>query len=178
MPTGTKTRKPRHINAAYLKKAPSEVHEGFAAYIEATTGQTVAADTVGLVQRLYPLYLKSPAVVEARERAKAEKEAEEARKRADRARRAKEKLLKVEAQRQKLLAELGLEDSDPNAEVIEAADRFQQPEPDPEVEADLAAVEDNEDEPESDEEDSAEEVTLEDDDEDDWDDDEDEAEDF
>jgi len=170
-------RKPKRVNASYLKKDPSEVHEGFASYIEATTGTEVPAATVALVQRLYPLYLKSPAVVEAREKAKAEREAEEARKQAEKQRRVRERLAKIEAQRAKLLADLGLDEQNPEEPVSLSVV------PDPEVENELAEVEDNADE-ESDGEPESEEVTLEDDSEEDededlWDDeDEDEAEDF
>lgn len=158
----------KKINAAYLKKDPSEVHQSFAQYIFNTTGTEVSNEIVALVQRLYPLFLKSPAVVEAREKAKAEREAEEARKQAEKQRRVRERLAKIEAQRAKLLADLGLDEQDPEEPVSLSVV------PDPEVEADLAEVEDNaDDEPESDE------VTLEDDSEDEdlWD-DEEEAEDF
>lgn len=164
-------RKPKRVNAAYLKKEPTETHQAFAEYIFNTTGQEVSNEIVALVQRLYPLFLKSPAVVEAREKAKAEREAEEARKQAEKQRRVRERLAKIEAQRAKLLADLGLDEGQDPEEPVNLS---VVPEPDPEVEADLAEVEDNDGEPESDE------VTLEDDSEEDEDlwDDEDEAEDF
>lgn len=103
-------RKPKRPNASYLKKTPSEVHEGFAAYITETTGMEVDAGLVALVQRLYPVYLKSPAVVEARAAEKAAREAEAARKAAEKEARLKERLAKIEEQRQRVLAELGLDD--------------------------------------------------------------------
>lgn len=147
----------RRPNAAYLKKPPSAVHEGFAEFIAKTTGVTVEAKVVGLVQRLYPLYLKSPAVQKAKEAERAEREAEAQRKAEEKAARLRERLAKIEADRLRVLKELGIEDADedtpeddgeepepeeepapvkrararkaaakqePEAEVIEAADRF------------------------------------------------------
>lgn len=154
-------RKPKRVNASYLKKVPSEVHQAFAEYIFNTTGTEVNAEVVALVQRLYPLYLKSPAVVEAREKAKAEREAEAARKAAEKAQRVKERLAKLDEQRQKLLAELGLEGEPAEAEVIDAADRFETSDEDVDLSDDEPETEEAEDdEPEDDDEPEAEEVTL------------------
>jgi hypothetical protein len=146
----------RRPNAAYLKKPPSAVHEGFAEFIAKTTGVTVEAKVVGLVQRLYPLYLKRPAVQKAKEAERAEREAEARRKAEEKAARLRERLAKIEADRLRVLKELGVEDAEdtpeddgeepepeeepapikrararkaaakqePQAEVIEAADRF------------------------------------------------------
>lgn len=147
-------KKPEHADLA-LKK-PTEVHEYFAAFINAAVGVEVDAETVALVQRAYPLYLKSPDVAAAREAEKAARAEQKAQAERVKEARLKARLAKIEAQRQKTLKALGLE---PDAEVVEAEDRFV-----PVVEA----------EPEP------EEITLpadDDDDEDVWD-DEDEEEDF
>ena len=125
MPAGTRTRK-RPVHADYLDKEPTAQHEGFAAYIEEVTGQGVTPAVVGLVQRLYPLYLKSDAVQKAKEEAQRQKEEAAAKAKAAKERKLKERLARVEADRARLLAELGIE---PGATVIEAADRFEQ-EPD------------------------------------------------
>lgn len=107
-------RKP--VNAAYLAKDPSEVHEGFAAYIAKTTGHEVPVGDVALVQRLYPIYLKTPEVVKAKEAAAARKE-REAREREERKQqRLKDRLARIEEQRLALLAELGEGSEEPEAE--------------------------------------------------------------
>jgi hypothetical protein len=127
--------KPKYENIEYLDKAPSEVHQGFTEWIAATTGHTVPSGDVALVLRLYPLYLKSPAVVAARDLEKAERDRVKAVKEAERKERLQAKLDKIEESRAKLLAELGLED-----------DAFEEPEPLDETEpeetpvADLAAA--------------------------------------
>lgn len=107
---------PRRSNSAVVKKSPTPVHEAFAAYIEKTTGHTVPVGDVALVQRLYPLYLKSPAVVKAKE-AEAERKAEEAaRKKAEKDARLRERLAKIEEQRQALLSALNIEDEQESKE--------------------------------------------------------------
>ena len=115
-------RRKKPVNAAYLKKAPNDGHVGLAAYITATTGEEMDAATVALVQRLYPLYLKSPAVVKAREAAEAAKAEEKARKEREKRERAQARLDRIEEQRRKLLAELGIEDE--GGKVIDASTRF------------------------------------------------------
>lgn len=170
------TRRKRPVNAAYLKKTPSEVHNGFAEYITSTTGEEVSAETVSLVQRLYPLYLKSPAVVRAKEAAAAAKAEEAARKKAEKDARLKERLAKIEEQRAKLLADLGIEgdlDGEKQGDVIDASTRFT----DHGITFGEQAEEDDEDEdtePEEDEDEVAEEATITDEsDEDEWDDEDD-----
>lgn len=156
MPTKQKTKKP--VNAGYLTKDPSESHVEFANFITRTTGEEVSPATVGLVQRLYPLYLKSPDVAKAREAERAAKAAEKAQKDAAKAARLKARLDKIEAQREKLLAALDL---DPLGEPEdEEPIRFAESAPEPEPE-----VEETEDEDDGEEE--SEEVTVEDD-EDEW----------
>lgn len=100
----------RPVNAAYLKKDPSAQHEGFSAYIAKTTGHEVPIGDVSLVLRLYPKYLKSDDVVKAKEAAaRARQEAAEA-KAKEKRERAQKRLDALEEQRQRLLAELGIED--------------------------------------------------------------------
>lgn len=101
------TRKPL---AAYLKKDPTGVHEGFAEFIEKQTGHTVPVGDVALVQRLYPLYLKSPAVAKARAAEKAAREKEAREREEAKAARLKARLDKIEAQRRALLDALGIEE--------------------------------------------------------------------
>lgn len=135
-------RKP--ANAAYLTKDPSEVHEGFAAYIAKTTGHEVPVGDVALVQRLYPIYLKTPEVVKAKEAAAARKE-REAREREERKQqRLKDRLARIEEQRLALLAELGEGSEEPEPEPVAAAPKkktaakarlkvvAEEPEPEPE----------------------------------------------
>lgn len=104
----------RKPNAAYLKKAPTAVHSGFAEYIEKTTGHVVPIGDVALVQRLYPLYLKSPAVVKARDAEKAARDAEAAVKKAAKDAKLRERLAQIEEQRRDVLTKLGI---DPEFEV-------------------------------------------------------------
>lgn len=167
-----RTKRGLPVNHKYVAMDPTDTHVGVSAYIEKTTGQTVPAETVALVQRLYPLYLKSPEVQKAKEAAEAAKAAEAAAKEAEKKRRLKERLAKIEAQRVKLLADLG-------QDVALAA----VPEPEP-VEEFLDSLPDDEPEPEpepevaEDGEPEAEEVTFGDGDEDDWDDEDEDEEDF
>lgn len=119
--------RPKH--AAYLKKAPSKVQSEFAAWIEKVTGHAVPAGDVALVQRLYPLYLKTPEVVKARKAAKQARD-EEAAKKAEKVRKQKqERLVALEQQRHRLMQELGLE---PEGEVPSLAVV-------PDIEADMPA---------------------------------------
>jgi hypothetical protein len=102
----------RRPNAGLLKVEPSEGHKALAEFIEKTTGHTVPVGEVALVQRAYPLYLKSPSVVKAREaeaaaKAKAAEDKEKAKQDRLRAR-----LEAIEAQRAKLLRDLGIETDD------------------------------------------------------------------
>lgn len=133
------TARKKPVNAGLLTKEPTEAHEGLAAYITKTTGREVDGATVALVQRAYPLYAKSPEVAKAREAEKAKREAEAARKQAEKEARLKERLAKIEEQRQRVLAELGLDDvsEPPVLTVVE--------EPEPEEEPEVV-IEDDEDE--------------------------------
>lgn len=101
-------------NAKYLKKTPTPVHEAFAEYIKKTTGHEISVGDVAVIQWLYPLYLKTPAVVKARESAKAARDAEKATKDEAKRTRQRERLAQIEAQRRKLLEDLG---EDPDFEV-------------------------------------------------------------
>lgn len=96
-------------NKAYLTKEPTGVHEGFAEFIAKTTGHTVPVGDVALVQRLYPVYLKSPQVVKAREAEKAARDKAEREKAEAKRQRARARLEALEAQRRKLLDELGID---------------------------------------------------------------------
>lgn len=151
-------------NKAYLSKDPTGVHEGFAEFIAKTTGHTVPVGDVALVQRLYPLYLKSPQVVKAREAEKAAREKEAREKQAAKEARLKERLATLEAQRRALLDQLGIEEEqeskpapvlpfpkpkavaepepedtedDQPVEVVLSNDSFEEPEQDPEADDDL-----------------------------------------
>ena len=115
-------RKKRPVNAAYLKKEPNDGHVGLAAYISRTTGEEMEASTVALVQRLYPLYLKSPEVVKAKEAAEQAKAEAAAAKEREKRERARARLERLEEQRRKLLAELG--EDEPGGKVIDASARF------------------------------------------------------
>jgi hypothetical protein len=102
----------RFPNKAYLAKQPSKVQSEFAAWIEKTTGHVVPEGDVALVQRLYPLYLKTPEVVKARDAATAERE-KEAAAREQRVREAKaDRLRKAEEQAARLRRELGIDTDD------------------------------------------------------------------
>lgn len=151
-------------NKAYLSKDPTGVHEGFAEFIAKTTGHTVPVGDVALVQRLYPLYLKSPQVVKAREAEKAAREKEAREKQAAKEARLKERLATLEAQRRALLDQLGIEEEqeskpapvlpfpkpkavaepepedtedDQPVEVVLSTDSFEEPEQDPAADDDL-----------------------------------------
>lgn len=95
--------------AGHLAMEPTPVHEGLTEFIAKQTGHTVPVGDVALVQRLYPLYLKSPAVAKAREAEKAAREAEREKKRQAKAARLQARLDAIEAERQRLLRELGIE---------------------------------------------------------------------
>lgn len=103
------TRKP---NAGLLKVEPTATHKALAEFIEKTTGHVTPSGDVALVQRAYPLFLKSPAVVKAREAEAEAKAAAEKTKAEAKEARLKERLAKVEADRQRLLKELGIETDD------------------------------------------------------------------
>ena len=99
--------RPKH--AAYLKKDPSPVQTEFAVWIEKVTGHVVPVGDVALVQRLYPLYLKTPEVVKAREAAAVARKKEEEERAARVLAKKKARLAAIEAERQRLAAELGVE---------------------------------------------------------------------
>lgn len=100
----------RRPHAAYLKKPPTPVHEGFAEFITKGTGHEVDAQTVGLVQRLYPVYLKSPAVQKAKAAEQEERERAAREKAEAKAARLRDRLARIEEDRRKVLAELGLDE--------------------------------------------------------------------
>lgn len=116
---GTRTGRSRKpVNAAYLDKEPAASHQAFADFITSTTGHLVPVGDVALVQRLYPLYLKSPAVVKAKQ---AEKEArdKEARERAEaKARKNRERLAALDEQAARIRKELGLDTDDAVGQVL------------------------------------------------------------
>lgn len=93
-------------NAGLLKQAPTSTHVALAEFITDTTGEAVGAETVALVQRAYPLYLKSPAVEAQKAAEKAEKERQAAERAAKRAAEIRARLEKIEAERAKILAQL------------------------------------------------------------------------
>lgn len=103
------TRKP---NAGFLKKEPSETHKAVAEYVTKTTGHAVSAGDVALVQRLYPLYLKSDEVVKAREAAEQQRREAEEKKRKEKEDRLKARLREAEERAAKLRRELGLDTDD------------------------------------------------------------------
>jgi hypothetical protein len=106
------TRKPKPpVNAEYAAKEPSEVHNAFSTFITTTTGVEVDARTVGLVQRLYPLFLKSPEVAEARNAAKAERESQRSQREAVKKAKLQRRLDKIEEERQRVLKSLGVTDA-------------------------------------------------------------------
>lgn len=108
MATGkSRAKKPEH--AALAEKTPSEVHKGFAAFIAKATGVEVSAENVALVQRAYPLYLKTPEVVKAREEQQAARAKAKADKDAEKKARLRARLDKIEAERQAVLARMGVE---------------------------------------------------------------------
>lgn len=107
MPTTRRTKKP--ANAAFLDKEPAASHQAFADFITETTGHLVPVGDVALIQRLYPLYLKSPAVQAVKRAEKEQREREAAARAAAKAERLKERLAAIEAQRRKLLDELGID---------------------------------------------------------------------
>jgi len=165
----------RREHAKVLKTEPSALHQGLAAYIEKTTGHTVPVGDVALVQRLYPKYLKSPAVVKQREEEAARKQREADEKAAQKRQRAQARLDALEEQRRRLLAELGIdgEQESQDAKVLDfptpaepEADDEDEDEGEPETFT--LEAEDEFVEPESDDED--------DEDDDDWGDDEDDDE--
>lgn len=149
-------------NAGLLKKAPTELHEGLAEFINTTVAPgLVDAETVALVQRAYPLYTKSPAVQKAREAERRAREAEKAEREAARKARLQERLDKIEAERRKVLEALGLE----AMEVPEPVADEEEPEvsvesgevPDEEADESEAEVEVTEDEDEWEDDDETEE---------------------
>lgn len=144
----TRSKPKRPVNAEYATKAPSEVHEAFAAFITSTTGVEVDAATVGLVQRVYPLFLKSPEVTAARGAAKAERENARAQREAVKKARLQARLDKIEAERQRVLKSLGVSDDGPALSLVgeEVADESEVTEPDedgePEAQAEEATLTD------------------------------------
>lgn len=161
-------------NEKYVQQEPSEVHSGLAEFINKTTSAEVEPETVALVQRLYPLYLKSPAVKKAREAERARKEAEKAAKEEAKRQRAQERLAKLEAERERLLASLGESSADRFTD--DKGITFGKADPETEVEADDEPVE--VEETEAEDEFVTSEESDDDDDDDEWDDDDDDEEDF
>lgn len=162
--------KKKPANAGVLKKSPSAVHESFADYITETTGVETDAATVALVQRLYPLYLKSPDVAAARAAEKAERDAAKSEREAAKKARLQARLDKIEAQRQKVLASMGLSGV---SEVVDASERFTDG-----GGITFAQADDDDDEDDAEVEVVAGEIVPDDDEDEDWDDDEDDEEDF
>lgn len=95
------------INAEVAKRPANETHVALAVYINETTGVLLEPEQVALVHRLYPLFLKTPAVVKAREEEKKRRAAEAAEREAARTAKARARLAKLDAQRAKLLAQVG-----------------------------------------------------------------------
>lgn len=112
----TRTRKP--ANAAFLDKEPAASHQTFADFIAETTGHIVPVGDVALVQRLYPVYLKSPAIVKAKQAEKEERERQAKAKADEKARRNKERLAALEEQAARLRRELGIETDDAVGQVL------------------------------------------------------------
>lgn len=79
-------------------KPPTETHAGLAAFIAQEAGVNIPVEHVALVQRMYPAFLKSPAVTEAREARKAEREARKARQAAEKERRRLERIAAIKAE--------------------------------------------------------------------------------
>lgn len=136
----TRSKPKRPVNAEYATKAPSEVHEAFAAFITSTTGVEVDAATVGLVQRVYPLFLKSPEVTAARDAAKAERENARAQREAVKKAKLQARLDRIEAERQRVLKSLGVPDDGPalslvGEEVTDESEEVTEPDEDGEPEA-------------------------------------------
>lgn len=136
----TRSKPKRPVNAEYATKAPSEVHEAFAAFITSTTGVEVDAATVGLVQRVYPLFLKSPEVTAARDAAKAERENARAQREAVKKAKLQARLDRIEAERQRVLKSLGVSDDGPalslvGEEVTDEPEEVTEPDEDGEPEA-------------------------------------------
>lgn len=115
-------RRKKPANAGLLKKDPTTVHEAVAVYIAETVGVEVDPATVALVQRVYPLYLKSPAVTAQKDAERRQREAEKAAKEAARQKKVKERLAKIELDRQRLLKQLGI--TEPALAVVGAEERF------------------------------------------------------
>lgn len=132
MPRASKPKGPE--NAGLLKSKPSSTHEALAAYITDTTGEAVGAEVVALVQRAYPLYLKSPAVEAAKAAEREAKEREKAERERKRAEQVKARLDKLEQERAKLLEQLQGAQFVPTEEVED-----DEPEDEPEVIVDEAA---------------------------------------
>jgi hypothetical protein len=89
-------------------KKPTEAHKAFADYIKSTHGTKISAATVALVQRAYPEYLKSPAVVEARQAKSAARAEEAKRKAAEKQAKMQARLDRLENERAALLERLGV----------------------------------------------------------------------
>ena len=169
----SRAKKPQH--AAYLSKAPSPVQTEFAAWIEKVTGHAVPSGDVALIQRLYPLYLKTDEVVAAREAAAEARRKAEEEKAAKKREKAQAKLIELEQERFRLRQELGLE---PEGEVPDLSVVPATVEPDPEDESTglvLGEASDEFVEPEPEDDEPAEDPEDEDD---LWDEDDDDEEDF
>lgn len=123
-----KTAAPKYEHQAYLSKDPNEVHIGLADYIVKTTGHTIPVGEVAVVLRLYPLYLKSPDVAAAKAAEKAERDRVKAIKDAEKRERLQVRLDKINADRAKLLADLGIEDDGfEEPEAIEPGEGVEEP---------------------------------------------------
>lgn len=122
MTTPVKKTARRPANVKVLKEAPNDTHEALSGYITRTTGQEIDALTVSIVQRLYPLYLKSPDVLKAKEALKAARDAEAAAREATKRARLTDRLERLEAERQKVLEDLGYADKDDEPEEVPVQD--------------------------------------------------------
>lgn len=106
---GSTTTRKKLPHKAILDKEPSALHESLAEFIASTTGHSVPVGEVALVQRLYPLYLKSPAVQRAKEAERVAREEAARKKQEAKEARLRERLAAIEAQRRELLDALGID---------------------------------------------------------------------
>lgn len=134
--------------------AVTDTHKAVSAYIKRETGKAVKPEMVALVQTLATAYRKDPANVQAREAAKNARAAEKAAVEEKKRRRAQERLDRLEAQRVRLLKQLG---QDPEAVTSQTAQVLAFPSQTP-MEADPSDVGD---EPDTEDEESEEAVVLE-----------------
>lgn len=109
------TRK-KPVNFALTQKDATPDHEAFAEYIRTTTGVDIEAGAVAIIQRAYPLYLKSPEKVAAKEAERLAREAEKAEAEAKKQARLKARLDKIENERRAVLRSMGLLDEEEESE--------------------------------------------------------------